>query len=94
VELDAVTVEFDLVNPLVSLGRLGLQGGELGFNEPRHLNTLWQQLNSQKTGLTGKRASLRTSQESRTISGRCPFGHQPMLRFISAPRPDAPTCKA
>ena len=48
VELDAVTVEFDLVNPLVSLGRLGLQGGELGFNEPRHLGTLHHKRNSLK----------------------------------------------
>jgi hypothetical protein len=34
---------------LLALGRFGFQGGELGFNEPRHLNTLWQQLNSQKS---------------------------------------------
>ena len=47
--LDPVAVVFDFVNPLFAPGRFGLQGGELGFNEPRHLGTLGQQLNSQKT---------------------------------------------
>jgi hypothetical protein len=46
--LDPVDVVFDLVNPLLAPG-FGFQGGELGFNEPWHLNTLWQQRNSQKT---------------------------------------------
>jgi hypothetical protein len=40
-DLNAVTVVLDLVDPLLALRRFGLQGGELGFNEPRHLNTLW-----------------------------------------------------
>jgi hypothetical protein len=70
--LDPVAVVFDFVNPLLALGRFGFQGGELGFNEPRHLNKLWQQLNSQKARLKCKRASLRSSQESRTIRGRGP----------------------
>jgi len=39
VNLDAVSVIFDFV---ITLGRLGLKGGELGLNEPRHLNTLGQ----------------------------------------------------
>jgi hypothetical protein len=38
IELDAVAVEFNLVNPPVAPGCRGLQGGELGFNEPRHLD--------------------------------------------------------
>ena len=41
-DLDAVAVELDLVKPLLALGRPGLQRRELGLNEPRHLNTLWQ----------------------------------------------------
>jgi hypothetical protein len=28
------------MKPQVALRRLGLQGGKLEFNEPRHLNTL------------------------------------------------------
>ena len=39
-DLHAVAVVLDFMKPLVALGRLGLQGGKLGFNEPRHLNTL------------------------------------------------------
>jgi hypothetical protein len=35
------------MEPLLALGRFGLQGGELGFNEPRHLDTLWHSGNSQ-----------------------------------------------
>src|SRR4051794_2621678 len=46
--LDPVAVVFDFANPLLALRRFGFQGGELGFNEPRHLNTLRQPLNSQK----------------------------------------------
>jgi hypothetical protein len=38
--LNAIAVELDLVKPKIALGRFGLQGGELGFNEPRHLSTL------------------------------------------------------
>lgn len=32
----------DFMKPLVALWRLGGQGGKLGFNKPRHLDTLWQ----------------------------------------------------
>jgi hypothetical protein len=32
--LNAVTVVLDLMKPLVALGRLGLQGGKLGFMNP------------------------------------------------------------
>jgi hypothetical protein len=35
------------MQPLAALGRFGLQGGELGFNEPRHLDMLWHSGNSQ-----------------------------------------------
>jgi hypothetical protein len=40
--LNAVAVVLDFVKALVALGRPGLQRRELGLNEPRHLNTLWQ----------------------------------------------------
>src|SRR5687768_12598286 len=36
VNLDAVTVELDLMKRLVALRRLGLQCCKLGLNEPRH----------------------------------------------------------
>ena len=39
VNLHAVAVVLDFMKPLVATRRFGLQGGELGFNEPRHLNT-------------------------------------------------------
>jgi len=48
VKLDVVAVVFDFVNSLRALGSLALQGGKLGFNEPRHLNTLNHRRNSQK----------------------------------------------
>ena len=48
--LDPVAVVFDLVNPLLALGRFGFQSGKLGLNEPRYLDTLWQ-----KTELTKNR---------------------------------------
>ena len=35
------------MEPLLTPVRRGLQGGELGFNEPRHLDTLWHSGNSQ-----------------------------------------------
>ena len=38
-DLHAVAVVLDLMKPLVVLGRSRLQGGKLGFNEPRHFNT-------------------------------------------------------
>jgi hypothetical protein len=47
VNLHAVAVVLDLMKPSVALRRFGLQGGELGFNEPRHLDTLWHSGNSQ-----------------------------------------------
>jgi hypothetical protein len=61
--LDPVAVVFDFVNPLLSLGSLGLQGGKLGFNEPRHLCQFTHERNSQKNpaarlGGTGNGASL------------------------------------
>jgi hypothetical protein len=39
--LHAVAVVLDFMEPLCALGRFGPEGGELGLNEPRHLNTLW-----------------------------------------------------
>jgi hypothetical protein len=33
-DLNAVAVVLNLMKPLVALGRLGLQSGKLGFNEP------------------------------------------------------------
>src|SRR5215216_7707307 len=48
VNLHAVAVVLDLMEPLVALGRFGLQDGELGLNEPRHLDTLWHSGNSQE----------------------------------------------
>ena len=36
VNLHAVAVVLNFVQTLLALGGLGLQGGELGFNEPRH----------------------------------------------------------
>ena len=39
-ELDAVAVVFDFVNPLLTLGSRALQGRKLGLNERRHLDTL------------------------------------------------------
>jgi hypothetical protein len=47
-QLDAVAVIFDFVNPLLALGSLALQGRKLGLNEPRHLQTLCHKRNSQK----------------------------------------------
>src|SRR5438552_10873484 len=38
VNLHAIPVIFDFMEPLVALRCLGLQGGKLGLNEPRHLN--------------------------------------------------------
>ena len=35
--LKPVAIVFDFVNPYLTRRSLGLQGGELGFNEPRHL---------------------------------------------------------
>ena len=62
----AVAVVLDLVKPLVALGRLGLQCGKLGLNEPRHLDTLGQQRNSQKepTGSGHLRAVLKNLEQS------------------------------
>src|SRR5258708_35907188 len=37
-DLDAVAVVLDFVKPLTPYRSLGLQGGQLGFNEPRHLD--------------------------------------------------------
>jgi hypothetical protein len=47
-DLNAIAVVLDFMEPLLALGRFGLQGGELGFNEPRHLDTLLHSGNSQK----------------------------------------------
>ena len=35
-DLDAIAVVLDFMKPLLALGRLGLQRGKLGLNEPRH----------------------------------------------------------
>jgi len=39
-DLNAIAVVLDFMEPLLALGRFGLQCGKLGFNEPRHLDTL------------------------------------------------------
>jgi hypothetical protein len=39
-DLNAVAVVLDFMKPLAARRGLGLQGGKLGPNEPRHLNTL------------------------------------------------------
>src|SRR5512144_1681729 len=46
--LDPVAVVLYLMKPLLALRGLGLQRGKLGLNEPRHLNTRSQYLNSQE----------------------------------------------
>jgi hypothetical protein len=52
------------MNRLVALGALDFKVGKLGLNEPRQLDTLWQQLNPQKYP---PKASLLIFPESRTI---------------------------
>lgn len=37
VDLDPIAIEFDFVKPPVPSRSLGLQGGQLGLDEPRHL---------------------------------------------------------
>ena len=50
VDLDAVAIVLDFMKPLVALGSLRLQGGELGLNEPRHgLKYALAKRNSQKS---------------------------------------------
>jgi len=48
-KLDAVAVVLDLVNPLRPGRRFALQGGQLGLNEARHLDTLNHNVTHKKT---------------------------------------------
>jgi hypothetical protein len=65
VNLHPVAVVLDFMEPKVAFGRFGLQGGKLGFNEPRHLNTLCHAAHLGDNG----GAFLLTSKEFRTIRG-------------------------
>jgi hypothetical protein len=38
--LNTVAIVLDFMEPPLAAGRIRLQGGKLGFNEPRHLSTL------------------------------------------------------
>ena len=69
INLNAVAVIFDFMEPLIAVRCLGFQCGELGLDEPRHgrVGTLGQLLNSQIIAPEGQAGILRTSLESRTI---------------------------
>src|SRR5437879_7498148 len=68
--LHAIAVIFDFMKPKIALGRFGLQGGKLGFNEPRHLNTLCHLGNSQKPAAPwGQRRAFYLLRENSEQSG-------------------------